>query len=394
METGTGRNDIMAPQGSDIATSGQPPLLQGDGTVADGTLHLSGDWTIDTLKEADQQVDSIVQSRSTFQKLNLSGLAMLDTSGAWVIIRLLRGLGLKMTDAEPIRADHKSLFEAVEETNKKQPQSTPQPGFLISALSQTGEDVVEIYNDVKILAYLTGEIVLCLLRSILNPRSLRITSIVHHMHQTGLKAVPIVALMSFLVGAIVAQQGAFQLRKFGAEPFVIDLVGILVLREVGILLTAILVAGRSGSAFTAEIGSMKMREEIDAMRVMGLNIIEVLIAPRVIALIIALPLLGLVANLAGLVGGGMLLWVYSDIAPTAYINWLREAVAINTFLVGVIKAPFMALIIALIACSEGLQVGGSAESLGRRTTAAVVKSIFLMVMVDGLFAIFFAAIGY
>ncbi len=394
METGTGRNDIMAPQGSDIATSRQPPLLQGDGTPAEGTLRLAGDWTIDTLKEADQQVESILQSGSGFKKLDLSGLALLDTSGAWVIIRLLRGLGLKMTQAEPISPDHKSLFDAVEETNKTQPQSTPQPGFLISALSQTGEDVVEIYNDVKILAYLTGEIVLCLLRSVLNPRSLRITSIVHHMHQTGLKAVPIVALMSFLVGAIVAQQGAFQLRKFGAEPFVIDLVGILVLREVGILLTAILVAGRSGSAFTAEIGSMKMREEIDAMRVMGLNIIEVLIAPRVIALIIALPLLGLVANLAGLVGGGMLLWVYSDIAPTAYINWLREAVAINTFLVGVIKAPFMALIIALIACSEGLQVGGSAESLGRRTTAAVVKSIFLMVMVDGLFAIFFAAIGY
>ncbi|WP_319497702.1 ABC transporter permease [uncultured Cohaesibacter sp.] len=394
METGTGRNDIMAPQGSDIATSGQPPLLQGDGSETEGTLRLVGDWTIDTLKQADQQVESILQSNSGFEKLDLSGLAMLDTSGAWVIIRLLRGLGLKVRDAEPIRADHKSLFDAVEETNKTQPHSTPQPGFLLSVLSQTGEDVIEIYKDIKILAYLTGEIVLCLLRSVVNPRSLRITSIVHHMHQTGLKAVPIVALMSFLVGAIVAQQGAFQLRKFGAEPFVIDLVGILVLREVGILLTAILVAGRSGSAFTAEIGSMKMREEIDAMRVMGLNIIEVLIAPRVIALIIALPLLGLVANLAGLIGGGMLLWAYSDIAPTAYINWLREAVAINTFLVGVIKAPFMALIIALISCSEGLQVGGSAESLGRRTTAAVVKSIFLMVMVDGLFAIFFAAIGY
>ena len=214
------------------------------------------------------------------------------------------------------------------------------------------------------------------------------------MEHTGLKAVPIVAMMSFLVGAIVAQQGAFQLRKFGAEPFVIDLVGILVLREVGILLTAILVAGRSGSAFTAELGSMKMREEIDAMRVMGLNIIEVLIAPRVIALIIALPLLGLVANLSGLVGGGILLWAYSDISPSTYITWLRDAVAINTFLVGVIKAPFMALIIALISCSEGLQVGGSAESLGRRTTAAVVKSIFLMVLVDGLFAIFFAAVGF
>ena len=174
----------------------------------------------------------------------------------------------------------------------------------------------------------------------------------------------------------------------------IDLVGILVLREVGILLTAILVAGRSGSAFTAEIGSMKMREEVDAMRVMGLNVVQVLITPRVIALVLVLPMLGIVANVAGLFGGGMLLWVYSDITPASYINWLRESVAVNTFMVGVIKAPFMAMIIALISCAEGLQVGGSAESLGHRTTAAVVKSIFLMVLVDGIFAIFFAAIGY
>ena len=384
----------MAPQGSDFVAAGRPPLLRADQLKPSDILCLSGSWTIETLKEADHQVDEILKSPTNYRQLDLSGLNSLDTSGAWIIIRLLRGLKLQLSDATPINPDHVSLFEAVAETNQTVPQSLPEPGFFISTFEKTGKDVVEIYKDIRILAYLTGEIVTCLLKGIFKPRSLRFTSIVHHMDHTGLKAVPIVALMSFLVGAIVAQQGAFQLRQFGAEPFVIDLVGILVLREVGILLTAILVAGRSGSAFTAEIGSMKMREEIDAMRVMGLNIIEVLIAPRVIALIISLPLLGLVANLSGLVGGGVLLWAYSDISPTTYINWLRDAVAINTFMVGVIKAPFMALIIALISCSEGLQVGGSAESLGRRTTAAVVKSIFLMVMVDGLFAIFFAAVGY
>ena len=384
----------MAPQGSDFATSGQPPYLEPEGVSSPGVLLLKGDWCMETLEEADNKVDAFLKSNHTCEKLDLSGLTGLDTSGAWVIIRLLRGLGLELSAATSLNPDHVSLFEAVAETNLNAPKSKKEHGFFLSTLQTTGEDVVEIYKDIKILAYLAGEVVVCLLKGLLHPRSLRFTSIVHHMDQTGLKAVPIVALMSFLVGAIVAQQGAFQLRKFGAEPFVIDLVGILVLREVGILLTAILVAGRSGSAFTAEIGSMKMREEIDAMRVMGLNIIEVLIAPRVIALIIALPLLGLVANLAGLVGGGILLWIYSDISLSTYITWLRDAVAINTFLVGVIKAPFMALIIALISCSEGLQVGGSAESLGRRTTAAVVKSIFLMVMVDGLFAIFFAAVGF
>ena len=357
-------------------------------------LVVNGDWSIDTIKDADKLISAILDRGSCPSGLDLSKASSFDTSGAWAIIRLIRGFDLDRSTVIITNPDHKILFDAVCETNQKIPEATKTPNFLWAAADKTGRDVMEVYSDVKILAHLMGGVVSSLVESLLNPKKLRITAIVHHLEQTGLKAVPIVALMSFLVGAIVAQQGAFQLRKFGAEPFVIDLVGILVLREVGILLTAILVAGRSGSAFTAEIGSMKMREEVDAMTVMGLNAIQVLIAPRVIALIIALPLLGMVANLSALVGGGMLLWVYSDITPAAYVNWLRDAVAVNTLMVGVIKAPFMALIIALISCAEGLQVGGSAESLGKRTTAAVVKSIFLMVLIDGIFAIFFAAIGY
>ncbi|WP_316860067.1 ABC transporter permease [uncultured Cohaesibacter sp.] len=384
----------MAPQGSDIAINGQPPYLTADIESAPGVLVISGDWTIETLKDADLLVTSFLESNKGASYLDLSGLSLLDTSGAWVIIRLMRALAIPLTDETPIRPDHRSLFEAVAETNNTPPEQNRTSSPVINALEKTGEDVVEIYSDIKILAHLMGGVMASLFTSLIHPRRLRLTSIVHHVEQVGVKAIPIVAIMSFLVGAIVAQQGAFQLRKFGAHTLVIDLVGILVLREVGILLTAILVAGRSGSAFTAEIGSMKMREEVDAMRVMGLNIIEVLIAPRVIALIIALPLLGIVADISALAGGSMLLWIYSDITPASYINWLREAVAVNTFMVGIIKAPFMALIIALISCSEGLQVGGSAESLGRRTTAAVVKSIFLMVLVDGVFAIFFAAVGY
>ncbi len=358
------------------------------------SLVVDGDWTIDTIRDADRLVTAFLDDGRRPGGIDLTHVSSFDTSGAWAIIRLIRNFGLDHSMVEMTNPDHRTLFAAVCETNLQKPEIAPQPGALVEIAEETGRDVVEVYKDIKILAHLMGGVIASLFESILSPKKLRITAIAHHLEETGLKAIPIVALMSFLVGAIVAQQGAFQLRQFGAEPFVIDLVGILVLREVGILLTAILVAGRSGSAFTAEIGSMKMREEVDAMTVMGLNVIQVLIAPRVIALVIALPLLGMVANLSALIGGGMLLWVYSDITPAAYISWLRDAVAVNTFLVGVIKAPFMALIIALISCAEGLQVGGSAESLGTRTTAAVVKSIFLMVLIDGVFAIFFAAIGY
>ena len=382
----------MSQSQSELTGSAIAPTL----TVDQGrnVLLVNGDWTIDTIKDADELVNDLLETGNGPAALDLSKAASFDTSGAWTIIRLIRGFDIDFKTIKIDNPDHRTLFEAVCETNRKTPEPSKQPSIFWEAAENTGRDVIEVYTDIKILAHLMGGVMSSLLESILSPKKLRITAIAHHLEQTGLKAVPIVALMSFLVGAIVAQQGAFQLRKFGAEPFVIDLVGILVLREVGILLTAILVAGRSGSAFTAEIGSMKMREEVDAMTVMGLNVIQVLVTPRVIALVIALPLLGMVANVSALFGGGMLLWVYSDITPAAYINWLRDAVAINTFMVGVIKAPFMALIIALISCSEGLQVGGSAESLGKRTTAAVVKSIFLMVLIDGIFAIFFAAIGY
>ena len=191
---------------------------------------------------------------------------------------------------------------------------------------------------------------------------------------------PIIVLISFLVGCIVAQQGIFQLQKFGATAFVVDLVGILVLRELGVLLTSIMVAGRSGSAFTAEIGSMKMREEIDALRVMGLDPMEVLIMPRILALVIGLPLLTFISAIAALFGGGITAWIYGDISPDVFLSRLRAAIGINTFLVGLIKAPFMALIIGIIASIEGLAVEGSAESLGRHVTSSVVKAIFMVIV--------------
>src|SRR5690606_24503520 len=219
-------------------------------------------------------------------------------------------------------------------------------------------------------------------------------AIVHQMERIGIGAIPVVVMMSTIIGAIIAQQGAFQLRYFGAEIFVVDLVGILVLREIGVLLTAIMIAGRSGSAITAEIGSMKMREEVDALTVIGLNPVGVLVFPRLAALVLMLPCLVIVSNAVALDGAIFVAWTYSDISPAAFIERLRFGIGVNTIMAGMIKAPFMALIVGIIAAAEGMKVGGSAESLGRRVTASVVKSIFIVIVVDGLFAMFYAAIDF
>jgi phospholipid/cholesterol/gamma-HCH transport system permease protein len=205
--------------------------------------------------------------------------------------------------------------------------------------------------------------------------------------------VGIILLITFVVGCIIAQQGLFNFRRFGAEDYVVSLVGILTLREIGLLLVAVMIAGRSGSAYTAELGSMKMREEIDALRTMGVDPAEVLILPRVLALVIALPILTFLGSLAALFGGGLVAWLYGGMSPLIYLTRLHDAVSFNDFLVGMIKAPVVALVIGIVACAEGMRVRGSTESLGRQTTSSVVKSIFLVIVLDGFFAVFFAAIG-
>jgi phospholipid/cholesterol/gamma-HCH transport system permease protein len=217
--------------------------------------------------------------------------------------------------------------------------------------------------------------------------------VVYQLYQVGWRAIPIMALVTFLIGGIIAQQGIFFFRKFGAGSYVVDLLGILVLRELGVLIVAIMVAGRSGSAYTAEIGSMKMREEIDALSTMGLDPVEVLILPRIIALVGALPILAFIGAISGLFGGGLVAWLYGGMSPPIFIARLHDAVSISHFEVGLLKAPFMALAIGIVACSEGLRVAGSAESLGAQTTISVVKSIFLVILLDGAFAVFFSSVG-
>jgi phospholipid/cholesterol/gamma-HCH transport system permease protein len=216
---------------------------------------------------------------------------------------------------------------------------------------------------------------------------------VNHLERVAWNAVPIIIMITLLIGAILAQQGIFHFRRFGADIYVVDMVGVLVLRELGVVIVCIMVAGRSGSAYTAELGSMKMREEVDALRTMGFDPVEVLILPRILALMIAVPILTFLGSMAALYGGGLVSWLYGGIEPAIFISRLRDAISIETFEVGMIKAPFMAIIIGLVACVEGLQVQGSAESLGTKVTDSVVKSIFLVIAMDGAFAVFFASIG-
>src|SRR3974390_242457 len=229
-----------------------------------------------------------------------------------------------------------------------------------------------------------GEMTVAFARALVRPRNFRLTSIVHQLDRVAWQAVPIILLITFLIGGIIAQQGFFHFRKFGADEYVVDMVGILVLREIGVLIVAIMVAGRSGSYYTAGLG---------ALRTMGFDPVDMLLLPRIIALIVALPLLTFLGSMAALYGGGFVAWLYGGMSPAIFVTRLREAISLTHFKVGLIKAPFMALAIGVVACSEGLKVKGSAESLGLQTTVSVVKSIFLVIVLDGLFAIFFASIG-
>ena len=260
-------------------------------------------------------------------------------------------------------------------------------------LDQVGRTVTGIGGTFVELIDMLGAVLAASGRVLIHPRNFRLTSTVHHLEQVCWRAVPIIVLITFLIGCIISQQGIFHFRRFGADIFVVDMLGVLVLREIGVLLVAIMVAGRSGSAYTAELGSMKMREEIDALRTMGFDPIEVLILPRMLALVIALPILAFLGAMAALYGGGLVAWLYGGVDPEAFLLRLRDAISIDHFTVGIIKAPVMAAVIGIVACVEGLAVQGSAESLGQHTTASVVKGIFFVIVMDGVFAIFFAAIG-
>ncbi len=269
----------------------------------------------------------------------------------------------------------------------------PAINAILRILTDIGEKAIVTLTEAGALLAFLGLTVVAILSALIKPWRLRFTPLFHHMERVGFNAVPIVALISFLIGVVLAYQGATQLQKFGADIFVVDLIAISVLREIGILLTAIVLAGRSGSAYTAEIGSMVVNEEVDAMRSLGLDPIEVLVVPRILALVIMLPALAFIADVMGLIGGFIICWTVLGISPDLFLEQLNSATNFWTFGVGMLKSPFFAFIIAYVGCFEGLRVSRNAASVGARTTRSVVTSIFLIIVADAVFSILFAIIG-
>jgi phospholipid/cholesterol/gamma-HCH transport system permease protein len=354
-----------------------------------------GDWTLAHATTLDRSLAGM-KSGAGALTLDLSALEALDTVGAWLITRTAEQAehgGARIAWVDP-PADFRPLFDRVLEAKPEAPPEERQRVLFVDWLADLGAATEQVWRQSADLLAFFGALVETFIRIAMRPSRLRLTSVIFHIERTGLNALPIVGMISFLVGVVLAFQGADQLRRFGAQVFTINMVGVSVLREMGILLTAIVVAGRSGSAFTAEIGAMQVNEEVDALRVTGLDPMEVLVAPRVIALIIALPLLAFFADIMGLLGGGLMSVALVDVTFAQYWRLLNNAVNLDTFMVGLIKAPVFAMLISLVGCFEGLRVSGSAESVGRLTTRSVVEGIFLVIIFDAAFSILFSYLGY
>ncbi len=358
---------------------------------------LAGDWTIGMSRAIELAADRLLATASVTRCaiLDFGEVGRLDTAGAWLLDRTRQNLAAQGVDTriERLRPEYGILLR---EAGYREFEDVPKRGGFnpVDILVDVGSSVTDFGRDLYEGMSFLGEVIASIGKTISSPRQFRVTALVNHIEAFGFRSVPIIALINFLVGAIVAQQGVFQLQHFGATAFAVDLIGLLILRELGVFLTSIMIAGRSGAAITAELGSMKMREEIDALSVMGLRPIDVLIVPRLAALIICLPMLTFIADMSAIFGGLLVTWSYGGISPETFMLRLQSAISLHTFLVGMIKAPFMGLMIGLIASVEGLKTEGSAESLGRQVTTSVVKSIFMVIVVDGLFTMFFASIRY
>ena len=369
-----------APQ--DLSDRPAPHRLELRGAVGVGDLpgidRALGEWTADRPAVID-----------------LSQATRIDTSIAWAIVRAetrltADGGRLEVTGADPAMTEILTTIRR----SMPVPEDRPDKPFgLKEWVEGVGQGAVGLGATAGRLTGLLGLFVARLGATILHPREFRLAALTHHCQEVGVRAVPIVALMAFLIGVVLAFQGSAQLRQFGAEVFVVDLIAISILRELGILLTAIIVAGRTASSYTATIGSMKMREEIDAMETLGIDPGHALIVPRVLALVLMLPILGLIANLAGLFGGALMSWLELGISPALFTTRLLDGTGVSHVVVGMVKAPVFAVLIGIIGCEAGLRVGDTTESLGRMTSAAVVAAIFAVILADALFSIFFQQMG-
>lgn len=358
-----------------------------------GTLRLKlrGEWVIAHGKALEQtlQPTSLNAERII---IDGSGISKLDTAGAVILQRFIEQQGKERMTLEGFSNLHQQFCETIftlPATNVAEKRISP----LRSAMEHIGRLTLNTKDQLIEFMTFFGKVCVILLQTLLHPRRLRPNSIVKHMQDAGINAMPIVSLLAFLISIVLAYQAANQLQNYGAQIFTIDLTVISILREMGVVLTAIMVAGRSGSAFAAEIGVMKLREEISALQTIGIEPFEVLVLPRIIALVLILPVLTFVADLVGLAGGSVLAFTLLDIPLNQYIDRVDKVITLNMFMVGIIKAPVFAFIIALVGTFQGMRVSGSAESVGKLTTVAVVQAIFLIIMADALFSVIFSKLG-
>ncbi len=368
----------------------------------DQTIALQGEWTLANYRDiklalSHHTVKTPARYEAGDEPFSLKAITRLDTAGAVLVIELI-GVerAQKVSDwAGELSTEQQALLVRIAEAMEA-PLDVEPPSYsrLSQALATVGVNMVGLWSQQRQLLAFIGLVIATLFQLIFRPRRWRVTATVAHVQQSGLNAVPIVALLTFMVGAVVAFLGATVLQDFGATVYTIDLVAFSFLREFGVLLAAILLAGRTASAFTAQIGAMKSNEEIDALQAQGLDPIELLVLPRVMAMLISLPMLAFVGMLSGLAGGAMVAALSLDISLTQFINTLQKDVSVTHFLVGLSKAPVFAFVIAVIGCLEGFKVSGSAQSVGAHTTSSVVQSIFMVILIDALAALFFMEMGW
>ncbi len=355
---------------------------------------LGGSWILANAEGLEHEVAALAPDAGVDVRIDLAAVEALDTAGAWLVYRLARRLAniAHKVEISGATGAQTALLERMAPKEDRRPLLRPY-NPLRDMVERAGQATIIALGRARDLVSFFGLTMTVFMRATMRPRRLRLISLLSHLERVGLNALPIVGLLSFLIGVVLAYQGAEQLRQFGAEIYTVNLLGVSVLREIGILMTAILVAGRSGSAFTAEIGMMKVNEEVAAMQTIGVDPMEVLVLPRVLATVIALPLLCFYANMMALVGGAIMSYFALGIGVEQFLVRLKDAITVSTLWVGLVKAPFFAFLIAMVGCYEGLKVEGSAESVGRLTTKAVVEAIFLVIVADAGFSILFSYLG-
>ncbi len=359
-------------------------------------LSLRGDWVVASLASVDRDLGELVASQpASVAELDVSAIDGLDTAGAYLIDRTLRDLG-GAADLVGASDEVRSLLAQARTLATQEEHAPPiiEPGHgFVDLLERTGRNAQHFWEEALESLSFLGATIVAVSNIVWQPAKMRWTALVSVMEDAGLDAVPIIAFLCFFVGMVVAFIGATTLAQFGATIFVVELVGFGVLRELGGVLVAIIIAGRTNSAFTAQIGAMKMRQEIDAMQTLGLDPMHVLVAPRVLAMMIMVPVLTFIGMLTAIAGGMAVGWMVLDINPTVFFNRLQDNVPLDQFWIGMSKAPVFGLAIALIGCRQGLEVGGSVQSLGHHTTKSVVQALFAIIVIDALFAIFYMEMG-